>query len=268
MRAGLPDGAEVDYDLQGDGPVVAFVHPGLWDRRTWDPQVPTFTAAGFRVLRHDLRGYGRSSRPVAGERFAHWEDLVAVLDHAGVERAALVGCSIGGGAAIEAAIARPDRVWALVPVAPGLAGLESTAEDEAWYEEHAPNYDELLAAGDLEAVQDLELGVWAPLGTDDPAGSLIKAIARENIHTLAMDSSGEVHLDPAAAGRLGSITAATLVVEAQHDPPDMRRIIELLADQIPGARRVTIAADHVVNLRRPEAFDAEVIPFLQEHAPR
>src|SRR5512141_1593856 len=99
--------------------------------RTWDPQVPTFTAAGYRVIRYDLRGYGRSSRPGA-EPYSHVTDLRAVLDHLGVREAALVGCSMGGRVAIDATLSDPARVWALVPVAAGVSGFEASAEEEDW----------------------------------------------------------------------------------------------------------------------------------------
>jgi pimeloyl-ACP methyl ester carboxylesterase len=82
-----------------------------------------------------------------------------------------------------------------------------------------------------------------------------------------MDESGEEGLDPPAAERLGEIDVPTLVIEAEHDPPDMRRLTEMLIHGIRGARHVAIDADHVVNVRAPEAFDAAVIPFLLETAP-
>jgi pimeloyl-ACP methyl ester carboxylesterase len=90
----------------------------------------------------------------------------------------------------------------------------------------------------------------------------------DNLAAESMDESGKQRLDPPAAGRLGEIHVPTLVIEAEHDPPDMRRLNDLMEAGIAGARRVTIDADHVVNLRAPAAFDAEVIPFLREHAPR
>jgi pimeloyl-ACP methyl ester carboxylesterase len=130
-------------------------------------------------------------------------------------------------------------------------------------------YDAAIAAGDIEAAQAIDLDeVWAVLGSDDPAGERIHQIARENLAAMTMDESGKQPLDPPAARRLGEIHVPTLVIEAEHDPPDMRRLNDLMEAGIAGARRIAIAADHVVNLRAPAAFDAAVLPFLQEHAPR
>lgn len=261
----MPDGGRLHYELVGDGPVVTLLHPGLWDLRTWDPQFEPWSER-FRVLRYDQRGYGRSSRP-DGSPYSHVRDLLALLDHLGIERTALVGCSMGGALAIDTTLASPGTVWALVPVAPGLGGFEGTDDEEAWWDERAGPIDAALEAGELERTQDLLLEIWAPLGVDDPAGARIRAIARDNIHELTMDESLVEGLEQPAAQRLGEIDVPTLVVEASLDPPDGRRASQLIAREVLDGRLVTIEADHVVNLRAPEAFDAAVVPFLEEHAP-
>jgi pimeloyl-ACP methyl ester carboxylesterase len=262
----LADGGHLAFDDVGDGPAVVLLHPGLWDRRTWDPQMRTFQDAGFRVIRHDLRGYGSSSRPT-GAPYSHVDDLWALLDHLGVADAALVGCSMGGGVAIDATLSAPDRVWALVPVAAGLSGFEASAEEEDWWEDAMSAGYEAYDAGDMARAQEHRLTIWAPLGTDDEAGAAIKRIAMDNLHELTMDESAEVALDPPAAARLHEIDAPTLVIKAEHDPPFSRRTTDVIAAGIPGARVVMLDADHVVNLRAPAAFDAAVLPFLAEVRP-
>ena len=125
----LVDGGHLAFEDVGDGPAVVLLHPGLWDMRTWDRQMATFTEAGYRVIRYDLRGYGLSSRPTA-EPYSHVADLCSLLDTLEVEQAALVGCSMGGAVAIDTTLTVPDRVWALVTVAAGLGGFEPNAEEE------------------------------------------------------------------------------------------------------------------------------------------
>jgi pimeloyl-ACP methyl ester carboxylesterase len=68
--------------------------------------------------------------------------------------------------------------------------------------------------------------------------------------------------------RLGDIDVPTLVVEATHDPLDARRASQLIAREVLDGRLVTIEADHVVNVRAPEAFEDAVLPFLEAQAPR
>lgn len=264
----LPDGGRLAYDVAGQGPDVVLLHPGLWDRRTWDPQMRSFPEAGFRTIRYDLRGYGGSSRPT-GAPYSHVEDLLVLLDHLGVDEAALVGCSMGGRVVIDVALERPDRAWALVLAAPGLGGFEATKEEDDWYEDVSAPIGEAVEAGDLQRARLLELELlWAPLGTDDAVGRRIREIALDNLHELTMDESAEVIPDPPAAHRLHEVDVPTLVLKAAHDPPYSRRVSELVATGIPGAREVLIEdADHVVNLRSPEAFDAAAIAFLREVAP-
>jgi pimeloyl-ACP methyl ester carboxylesterase len=261
----LPDGGSLSYEIAGEGPVVTLLHPGLWDRRTWDPQFEPWSER-FRVLRYDQRGYGRSSRP-DGSPYSHVRDLFALLDHLEIGATALVGCSMGGALAIDATLTSPERVWALVAIAPGLGGFEETPDEEAWWDERAGPIEAAVASGEFERAQDLLLEIWAPLGVDDPAGARIRSIARDNIHELTMDESAAESLDPPAALRLGEIDVPTLVIEAAYDPPDARRASQLIAREVLDGRLVTIEADHVVNLRAPQRFDEVVLPFLLEQAP-
>ena len=82
-----------------------------------------------------------------------------------------------------------------------------------------------LEAGDLERAEDLRLELlWAPLGTDDPAGARIREIAFDNLHEITMDESGAEELDPPAALPLGRDRRADARRStAEHDPPDMPR---------------------------------------------
>jgi pimeloyl-ACP methyl ester carboxylesterase len=263
-RSGFVDvpGGRLRYEVAGEGPAVTFIHPGLWDMRTWDRQMETFPAAGFRAIRYDLRGYGESSRP-NDEPYSHVRDLVAVLDALGADQTALVGCSVGGGIAIDVTLEHPDRIWALVAVAPGLGGFEPLAEEEEWWADLGAAIDEAVELGDLERAQDLRLAVWAPLGTDDGPGRRIREIAFDNLHELTMDESGSEELDPPAARRLGEIDLPTLVVAPDHDPAYMLRLADLIVGGALDARKVVLEdADHVANLRQPDRFDDAVLAFL------
>ncbi len=252
------------YDDVGEGPAVTLVHPGLWDMRTWDRESTRWPAEGFRVIRYDVRGYGQSDFPEAP--FSNSEDLLAVLDGLEVERTALVGCSMGGNIEVTFTIDHPGRVWGLVTVAAGLSGFEWS--DEKWEPLWEP-VDAAIAAGDLERATDLALEIWAPLGTDDAAGATIRRIAMDNTQNFALDESGlELSADPPPITRLEEIDAPTLVVTGDADVVEITLIGEILASRIPGAVPAVIeGADHVVNMRQPEAFDALVLPFLRDARP-
>ncbi|HZD80726.1 MAG TPA: alpha/beta fold hydrolase [Actinomycetota bacterium] len=256
------DGGSLYYERAGMGPGVVLIHPGLWDSRTWDDQFPRF-AERFLTVRYDVRGYGRSTRPEPGRVYSHVDDLLAVMEAAGIERAVLVGCSMGGGIALEAALSHPDRVAALVLAASALPGFEPTPGEEAWWEEHAAGIEELVDAGELEAAVRIEMEIWAPLGVEDEAGARILQIALDNRHELTMDEQDARGLDPPAVQRLESIAVPTLVLPADHDPPTSQRASAILAERIPGARLAQIPeVDHVINVRRPDEFDRVVLEFL------
>jgi len=263
------DGGTLAWETAGEGPNVVFLHPGLWDGRVWDEQFGVFSHS-YRVLRLDFRGYGRSSRPEPGRPYSHVDDLAAVMDAAAVERAALIGNSMGGKVAVDFALTHPARVSALVLATPALSGFEGTQDEEASWEaafaDAERQIEEAVTAGDLERAQDLRLRwLWAPLGTDDPAGSRIREIAFDNLQELTMDESGEIQIDPPAAERLGEIECPTLVLPADHDPPWHERMCLVLADGIRGARLVRIPeTDHVIPLRRPREFNRVVLEFLRE----
>jgi len=126
------DGGALAWESAAEGPAVVFLHPGLWDDRVWDEQFGVFSRT-YRVLRFDFRGYGRSSRPEPGRPYSHVDDLAAVMDAASVERAALVGCSMGGSTAIDFALEYPSRVSALVLASSGMNAFDDrlTPEEEA-----------------------------------------------------------------------------------------------------------------------------------------
>lgn len=121
------DGGTLFYDDRGAGPVIVLLHAGGRDHTMWDAQAQSFTR-GFRVIRYDLRGHGRSTARMGP--FDMVDDLRRVLDHLGVEQARLVGVSMGSGVALDAAFKIPERVDRIalvsfsgsppgVPVAPG-----------------------------------------------------------------------------------------------------------------------------------------------------
>src|SRR5437763_10907148 len=141
------------FDVHGEGPAVALVHAGVADSRMWEPQLRTFPET-HQVVRVDLPGFGESpfERDVVSYRGAVRE----ALDLAGVERAALVGTSLGGRAVLELALESPERVSALVLVGAGIDDHEWSEEVEAF----AAEEEAALGRGDLEAAVNANLRLW------------------------------------------------------------------------------------------------------------
>jgi 3-oxoadipate enol-lactonase len=253
------NGARLWYDEAGDGDAVLLVHGGLGDSGLWEPVVP-FLAERFRTIRTDLRFFGRSTGPAVP--WSWKDDVVGVLDGLGVERAALVGLSLGGRIALDVALAHPDRLWAVVGVAPGLAGHDGAA----YSEEQGARYDAAEAAGDLDAAMEVDFEVWAPLGADDRIRRLWRTTPDAN---PLPDGVGPLApAGPPAKERLGELAVPTLVVTAAHDPAGFREIGPLVAQAAPGASHVELDSDHYVTLREPELLSRVLLEFLAAAAPQ
>ena len=254
------EGGRIYYEVRGEGPPLVLIHAGLWDGRIWDAQMDAF-GSRYKVVRYDLRGFGRSDRLTAS--FSHRQDLADLMAFLGIESAALVACSIGGSLAIDFALERPGMIDALVLVAPGLSGDDTPDDDHtAGLVDQA---EKALEAGDLVKAVDLQLQVWTPLQTDPDVDRRIREIAMENQHVDTLDWSLSRRLEPPAVGRLSEIRAPTLVMVGDRDAPVMETLVEKVVAGIPGARRVIISgADHLPNMRQPDVFNRHVLDFLDE----
>lgn len=255
-------------EVTGEGPAVALVHEGIGDSRMWDPQWEPWSRS-FRLLRVDLRGFGRS--PLPPEKFSNARDLIAALDEHGFERAALVGGSLGGRVVLEVAVARPDLVSALVLVAPGLPGHEWSEEVRASWEEEEAAYE----ARDVDRAVEVNLRVWVdgpgrrPEDVDPGLRARVAEMQRRafELQFEVGDDAEEELLVPELAERLAEVGVPTLLVVGEEDLSDLHVIARRIAGAIAGARLETIPdTAHVPNMERPREFDELVLPFLREAA--
>jgi len=250
------NGTRLYYEEAGRGRPVVFIGVGAgMDHRLWDDQFPFF-ARRFRVVRYDIRGWGKSAWPT--ESFSPLEDLAALLDFLKIEKACLVGLSFGGGLAIDFAIAHPERVACLVLAAPGLSGWQFSEDFQKRYQPAIA----ALQAGDTERYLQLLLddSVLLPAKKNPAVREKAKRIWAENSKVPNVVPIG---LDPPARNRLGEIHVPTLIMLGDHDAPDLYDIARLLETEIAGARRVTIPdAGHTLNWEAPEEFNRTVLEFL------
>jgi len=229
----------------------------------WDREFPVF-ARSHRTIRYDARGFGRSEKPA--QPYTFYDDLRAVLDALNVERAGLVGVSLGGRTMLDFALAYPDRVACLALVNPGMSGYAFTGLDRYSADIKAANERE-----DLAAYVEIQMRIWfdgpsrGPEQVDRALRAEVKRIAAEQLQRSFSGPRAKVsELD--AATRLSEIEAPTLIVIAALDQPDIHAIGELLLRSVRGAERVMIdGAAHHVNIEKPKEFDAAVLPFLAAH---
>ncbi len=256
-------GTRLFYEIRGQGEPVVLIHGGQLDSRMWDDQFEPYSRE-FRVLRYDVRGFGGS--PPAETVYSNEEDLAALLDYVGFPKAHLVGLSLGGGIAIDFALAHPDRVLSLSLAGPGLAGFEGGEPDE-----DQRFYAILRAARDQGPDRANELWLkdpyMAPAMENPRLAPRLRLLSAENGHVWLRNYMLERSPQPPAAKRIGEIKAPTLLVLGGRDVPTIKKIVEALGKAVPGARTVGIpGAGHMVNMEKPEEFDRAVLAFLRGFA--
>jgi len=122
--------ARLYYEVAGAGPAVVFVHGFTLDTRMWDDQWTVFRER-YSVVRYDVRGFGRSeAEPVS---YSDLDDLLAILDYLAIERAHLVGLSMGGIVVVHFAVTHPSRVHAVVAADCGPSGLTGPVDALSGY---------------------------------------------------------------------------------------------------------------------------------------
>ncbi|MBT2441276.1 alpha/beta fold hydrolase [Streptomyces sp. ISL-36] len=248
----------LSHDLAGEGPsTVVLLHSGVCDRRMWDAQFEALAAAGHRVVRCDLRGFGET--PVDAPH-THADDVVALLDTLGVERAALVGSSFGGKVALQLAARHPERVSTLALLCPGMPGHEGSAELRAW----GGQEDALLEAGDIDGAVALNVDTWLGPEAGAEARERVRVMQRHAFDVQLAVPEEFYPVDPqVAVEELAGIGVPCLVVTGAHDVADFRAIAARLAAHLPDARLVELDwAGHLPALERPEETSALLVGFL------
>jgi 3-oxoadipate enol-lactonase len=254
-RLAVP-GSHLHYEVRGSGPPVVLIHGGNLDAGMWDDDVAAL-APRFRVVTYDVRPYGRSGP--ATPDYAWHEDLRALLDHLKIERAHLVGLSLGARLAINFALAYPSRVDRLVLAGPGVDGWTFAPDP------HLPALIAAAKARDAKQATALWLAhpYMAPAMRDPTLAPRLRQLAARNEHIWTQSIGPAVVPSPPALTRLGEIRAPTLIMVGTLDLPDIQGTAKRLATDVPGARLEIIEGiGHMVNLEAPDRFRTLVTAFL------
>jgi 3-oxoadipate enol-lactonase len=244
------NGTRLVVERTGSGPAILFIHGATLDHRMWRSQVEAL-ADRFDVITYDLRGFGRSAAPVPP--FKHCEDAAALLEHLGIQRATVVGHSIGALYALELTLSRPDLVGALATVC--MSGLGEPAFPEAV----VAKFGAIRKAAREESV-DAAKAIWKSTGWFDSAMKL-PAVARE-LEAMLADYSGIYwtadvggsNIEPAVRTRLEELRVPTLVIDGGHDLDYNHQIADILARRIAGATLLRLPhAGHMANMEEPAA---------------
>jgi 3-oxoadipate enol-lactonase len=245
---GEPGAQSVDVGDAGDA--VVLLHPGWGDARIWD-DVLALLVGRRRVVRYDTRGYGSSPAP-AGP-FTQVGDLTAVMNQLGIARAVLVGHSGGGGTAIGLALDQPERVSALVLLAPGVPDYPWRVDDPYWRQ-----FEAAFTAGDADALAALGIRTWAAASADPAAEAQVRAAVAAFFRLGDFEQQ-----DPPAFSRLGEIRARAVVAVGDLEYPMVAECGRAVAERIPNCQLITVpGADHLLPLRAPQLI-ADVIENQQ-----
>jgi len=252
------NGTRLWYQVAGRGPAVVLIHGGLVDSRLWDDQIAPLSRS-FRVVRYDLRGFGKSETPTGP--FSPLEDLRALLDFLSIDRATLVGLSIGGQIATDFALEYPARVDRLVLSGASLRGFSSAPDPKT---RHAYR---VGAAEGPEKYFDafLDADLLAGVRTRPAARARMRRMMLDNFKALSTLSPEMLQFPQTPTiDRLGEIHARTLVIVGSIDAPALRQIADTLSTKIPGARKVVIpGASHHPPVETPAEFNRILIDFLR-----
>jgi proline iminopeptidase len=266
--ATTPDNVKLYYEEVGQGTPILFVHEFASDHRGWEPQMREF-GKRHRCIVYSARGYTPSDVPDDGSVYSYrhvMRDAVAVLDHLKIERAHLIGLSMGGYTSLQVALNHPQRVRSLVLAGTGSGG-------ERWYTKAFHQHSRALAdqferEGSLSVAKSYVMGpsripfllkdsrgfaeFAARLSEHDPRGSSHTSRGFQGARPSLYDFAAEIK----------KLAAPALIVVGDEDD----RCIEpalFLKDAIPAAGLVMMPkTGHAVNLEEPDLFNAAVGDFL------
>ena len=250
------NGGRLYYEVYGRGTPLVFLHAGIADSRMWDRQV-TYFSRKYTVVRFDARGYGQSE-PATGP-YVPADDTYSLLKFLGINRACIIGLSIGGTHAIDLAVVHPEVVSALV-----------VAGSPGWL----PYSDQLnqRTSAIVIAAQKQGLASMVEGWMNDPMLAVAKTqspIAMEMRMFLSRNTAGILGLpfmrppNVPSTSRLSDLQMPVLVMVGDRDDPEIVEHSRTMKREIPGAREVILEdADHMVNLEKPREFNRALDEFL------
>lgn len=249
----------VAYDDRGTGDAMLFVHGHPFDRRMWGPQLDALQDE-LRVVALDLPGYGGS--PPRGTTITMRELATAaieLLDDLQIERATVVGLSMGGLVAMELGLGWPDRVDGLVLAATTAAPV--TPEEAEHRRDLA---DRVEREGPLALVVEMAARLFGPVARHDP--ELLRAVLDMMVSTPPGGAAAALRgraERPDYATLLQELTVPALVVAGRHDAYAAGGVTEQLIGALPDPDVVHFEqSGHLPNLEEPERFNAVVRSFM------
>jgi len=258
VRVVRANGIDVCCDIRGNGPWLVMSHSLACDHTMWDEQMPALQDK-YRVLRYDTRGHGRSSAPAGPYSLDLLaDDLKALLEAIGVERAHFIGLSMGGMIGQTLAVREPR----------GFRTLTLCDTTSAYPSGTATVWDERIRAArahGMSALVDSTLKRWFTedfrRARPDVVQRFSRLISGTPVEGYVGCSHALVRINLTA--RLKSLAVPALVVVGEHDPGTPVAMARDIHQNLPGSRLEVIpGAAHISNVEQPEAFNRLLVDFL------
>jgi pimeloyl-ACP methyl ester carboxylesterase len=263
------DSVKLCYEDSGSGIPIVFVHEFAGNSRSWELQVRYF-ARGYRCITYNARGYPPSDVPAEGERYSQdraCDDIRAVLDALKIDKAHIVGLSMGGFAALHFGFTYPQRARSLVVAGCGYGAAPNQREQFAEEAEAAARRFE--EASMVEAAEAYALGpTRVQFQNKDPRGwkEFVDQLAEHSSEGAARTMRGVQKRRPSLfdlVDKMKTITAPTLVMTGDEDWPCLEPGL-LMKRTIPTAALVVMPnAGHTINLEEPAAFNQHLTDFFR-----
>ncbi len=261
----LKDG-KIYYELAGEGETLVLSHAGFVDSGEWDYQWQAF-AEKYRVIRYDMRGFGKSSKLEAP--IVRRDDLLKLFDHFKIEKAHLLGCSMSGEIIIDFTLEYPERVLSLIAVSAAPGGFQMQGEPP----KELMQMIEAAQKGDLEGESELQMRVWidGPFRQPDQVDAAVRKHAAkmnkipiENPTYIKADSQPLNPLNPPAVQQLDTIKVPVLIIAGALDNSEIVRAADVMEKEIPNAQKLIIDdTAHMPNMEKPAEFNKAVLDFLK-----
>jgi 3-oxoadipate enol-lactonase len=255
MPTAAVNGTSIHYeDTGGDGQVVVFSHGFLMDHSMFDRQVEAISGQ-YRVITWDARGHGATPAPGPFSFGDSARDVLALLDHLGVDQAVLGGMSQGGFISMRAALLEPHRVRALILI-DTQAGTEDPANVDSYNQLH-----EIWMAQGPAPVQEIVSAIILGPGTWDDWYAKWAAGDRDQFSLAFSTLMGREDITP----RLGEITCPALIIHGTSDAAIPMGKAEALRDGLGGEATLAVVegGSHVANISHPDVVNAAILNFLR-----
>lgn len=262
------DGTRLYYEEAGSGTPILFVHEFAGDYRSWEPQIRHF-ARRYRCIVYNARGYPPSDVPPDVSAYSQQqavEDAVAVLDAAGIERAHVVGLSMGGFCTLHLGLRHPERALSLVVAG---CGYGAQPEKQEGFRAESAAIADLIEAQGMPAFADryavgparVQLQNKDPRGWDEFRRMLAEHSTTGSANTMRGVQRGRPSLY-ALTDQIAALRVATLIMTGDEDEgclePDL-----MLKRTIPASGLVILPkTGHTLNLEEPALFNQAVLDFI------